>query len=63
MTPIKLPCGYYRVRSGDFPRSFDGQVRPHWLVARWMPEKNHWQRTGGDVVPHNFFDSIAEKVA
>lgn len=52
--PNRLVCGYYVCRYGN-----------HRLVARWMPQANHWLIPGhwGGTVPANYFDEILDKVA
>jgi hypothetical protein len=61
--PKDMRTGYYRVRKGNFPRSLDGVVHPHWSVARWMPAAEEW-RTGNDGnFPRGHWDEIGDKVA
>lgn len=49
------PFGYYHVREGD-----------KWLVAKWLPSKEGWQRPGfkpRKLLPPDHFDEVKAKVA
>lgn len=62
MTMIErdLPCGYYRVRKGTYAVA---PYRPHWSVARWMPQEERW-RFGTDVrLSPGHWDEVGERVA